>query len=173
MPREFTLEAQRAAVTHLCSVWDLKLIRPTFYEREPVRRKFRPQLLLAIERCQEADATLVIAHASKLSRDLAFIALLRHSGINFIAADMPEWNTLTIEALFSTLNGAAAATKARVGKADDYAESLRERVAVIRAAGHTTLRAIASELARSGAVPPREGHWHAATVRNLLARLDQ
>jgi len=39
---------------------------------------------------------LVIAKLDRLSRNLAFIATLMDSGVEFIAVDIPHANTLTI-----------------------------------------------------------------------------
>nr|WP_281271257.1 recombinase family protein [Jannaschia seohaensis] len=43
----------------------------------------------------------------------------------------------------------------------------------VRAAGHTTLRAIASELNLRGIRTRRGGQWHVSTVRNLLRRFER
>ena len=43
-----------------------------------------------------AGATLIIAKLDRLSRNAAFIMTLRDSGVDFIAANMPEANTLTV-----------------------------------------------------------------------------
>jgi DNA invertase Pin-like site-specific DNA recombinase len=49
--------------------------------------------------CKRHKATLVIAKLDRLSRNLAFIAALMESGIEFVAVDMPFANKLTIHIL--------------------------------------------------------------------------
>jgi DNA invertase Pin-like site-specific DNA recombinase len=41
-------------------------------------------------------ATLVVARLDRLSRNAAFLMTLRESGVKFVAADLPEANTMTI-----------------------------------------------------------------------------
>lgn len=77
-------------------------------------------------------------------------------------------------------NGAAALQRAEKGNdasvvaikagADRFAADLEPIVSDIQAAGHTSLRSIASELNRRGIVTRRGGSWHAGTVRDLLNR---
>ena len=78
----------------------------------------------------------------------------------------------------------AAALRRRAGKgrvalrvavsanADEFARSLAPVIAEIRAAGPTSLRAIAAELNNRGIETRRGGTWHVSNVRNLLTRLD-
>jgi hypothetical protein len=55
--------------------------------------------LLGLEGCRKQKARLVIAKLDRLSRNLAFIATLMESGVEFVAADMPFANKLTIHIL--------------------------------------------------------------------------
>jgi phage protein D len=43
----------------------------------------------------------------------------------------------------------------------------------MRAQGHTSLRALATELDAAGMQTRRGGRWHVSTVRSLLARIDR
>lgn len=56
----------------------------------------RPVLNGAIERCKETGATLLIAKLDRLSRNSVFILTLKESGVKFVAADMPDANSMTI-----------------------------------------------------------------------------
>lgn len=65
-----------------------------------------------------------------------------------------------------------AALRATVSaNADQYATELQPVFDDIRAAGHTTLRAIAAELDARGILTRRGGRWHVSNVRNVLQRL--
>jgi DNA invertase Pin-like site-specific DNA recombinase len=117
------LDAQRKAVADYLNggAWDLVA---EFTEVESGTRADRPQLVAAIEACRKHKARLVIAKLDRLSRNLAFIATLMDSGIEFVAADMPFANKLTIhilaavaeherEAISERTKAALAAAKAR------------------------------------------------------------
>jgi DNA invertase Pin-like site-specific DNA recombinase len=155
---------------------------------------------------RSVTATLIITKLDRLSRNAAFLLLLRASGVRFVAVDMPEANDLTVgvmalvaqaerEAISRRTTEAMAVAKARGMKLGNPngAASLRRagkggaalRAAVsanaaafvtdlapvlkdIRAAGHTSLRAIASELAARGIRTRRGGKWHVGNVENLL-----
>ena len=63
------------------------------------RRNERPQLAMALTTCRIMGAILVIARLDRLSRNVAMIARLMESGIDFIAADFPHVNRFTIHVL--------------------------------------------------------------------------
>ncbi|WP_233219340.1 recombinase family protein [Adhaeribacter arboris] len=52
--------------------------------------------MAAIEQARKIKATLVIAKLDRLSRNASFIFTLKDSGVDFVCADMPDANTLTI-----------------------------------------------------------------------------
>ena len=52
-----------------------------------------------MEACRKQKARLVIAKLDRLSRNLAFIATLMDSGVEFVAVDNPHANKLTIHIL--------------------------------------------------------------------------
>jgi hypothetical protein len=60
---------------------------------------------------------------------------------------------------------------ARRRAADERAQAMAPIVRELREAGIVTLRAMADELNRRNIKTARGGHWHPATVFNLLARL--
>jgi DNA invertase Pin-like site-specific DNA recombinase len=117
------LEAQRKAIADYLNggAWELV---SEFTEIESGKKSDRPELTLAIEACRKHKARLVIAKLDRLSRNLAFIATLMESGVEFVAADMPFANKLTIhilaavaeherEAVSERTKAALAAAKAR------------------------------------------------------------
>jgi DNA invertase Pin-like site-specific DNA recombinase len=67
-----------------------------FTEIESGRKSERPKLAEAIRACQQHRAKLLIAKLDRLSRNVAFVMTLRDSGVDFIACDLPDANTLTV-----------------------------------------------------------------------------
>jgi DNA invertase Pin-like site-specific DNA recombinase len=89
------LEAQRKAVEDYLNGGDWNFIEEVV-EVESGKKNKRPKLNEAIELCKASGATLVVAKIDRLTRDAAFLLNLKDAGIDFIAADMPEANRLTI-----------------------------------------------------------------------------
>src|SRR6056297_1708444 len=94
------LEAQKTAVKNFIHSRGASEIPPPFTEIESGKNDDRQELRKAISRCKETGATLLIAKLDRLSRNASFIFTLRdelqQAGVDFIACDMPEANTLTI-----------------------------------------------------------------------------
>lgn len=92
------LDAQRAAVLAFLNggKWTLEA---EFVEIESGRRSNRPQLTAALAACKKHRAKLVVAKLDRLSRNVAFISKLMESGVEFVAADMPHANRLTVHIL--------------------------------------------------------------------------
>ena len=63
-----------------------------FTEIESGKRDERPELEKALTICKRQKAKLVIAKLDRLSRNLAFIATLMDSGVEFVAVDNPHAN---------------------------------------------------------------------------------
>ena len=117
------LEAQRTAVLSFLNggKWSLEA---EFIEVESGQRSDRPQLAAALAACKKHRAKLVVAKLDRLSRNVAFISKLMESGVEFVAADMPHANRLTVhilaavaeherEAISARTKAALAAAKAR------------------------------------------------------------
>ena len=88
------LEAQRTAVQ--AYILHRGHMIADFTDIESGKKADRPQLQAAIRYCQLPSAVLLIAKLDRLTRNVAFIFTLRDSGVEFLCADMPEANTLTI-----------------------------------------------------------------------------
>jgi DNA invertase Pin-like site-specific DNA recombinase len=88
------LDAQRAAVRSFTKCETCIIAEYT--EIESGKNDKREQLHAAIAHAKEAGATLIIAKLDRLSRNASFIFALRDSGVEFVCADMPDANTLTI-----------------------------------------------------------------------------
>lgn len=76
------------------------------------------------------------------------------------------------ESLRRAGKGGVALREAVKANADQFAKDLEAVVADIRAAGHCSLRAVASELTRRGIQTRRGGEWQVSNVKGLLKRYD-
>src|SRR5262249_27166121 len=92
------LNAQRQAVMNYLDGGRWTLV-DEFTEVESGKRADRPELEKALVACKKQKAKLVIAKLDRLSRNLAFIATLMESGVEFVAVDNPHANKLTIHIL--------------------------------------------------------------------------
>jgi len=93
------LEAQRRAVEDVLSsngAWDKV---GEYVEIESGRNRARPELEKAIATARLHGAKLIVAKLDRLARDASFLFSLRDAGVDFIAADMPEANRLTVNIL--------------------------------------------------------------------------
>lgn len=143
------LEAQQYAVATYLKGGH---IAGEYIEVESGKKNNRPQLIAAIEHARKIKATLIIAKLDRLSRNASFIFTLKDSGVDFICADMPDANTLTIgifavlaqheRELISSRTKAALQAKiaqgAKLGKPENLtyqdrvagAQAIRQRAAV-------------------------------------------
>jgi DNA invertase Pin-like site-specific DNA recombinase len=92
------LDAQREAVMTYLNGGRWTLV-DDFTEIESGKDNDRPELKKALAACKRLKAKLVIAKLDRLSRNLAFIATLMDSGVEFVAVDNPHANKLTIHIL--------------------------------------------------------------------------
>jgi hypothetical protein len=106
------LDAQRAAVArHAASAGGV--VAAAFEEVESGRRGDRPQLGLALAECRLRRAVLLIAKLDRLARDAHFLLGLEKAGVEFLAADMPHANRLTVGIMALVAEEEARATSAR------------------------------------------------------------
>jgi len=92
------LDAQRAAVElHARSVG--AQVVAEFQDVESGRKADRTGLAAALVMCRAKRATLLIAKLDRLARSVAFISNLMEGGVDFVAADMPSVNRLTLHVL--------------------------------------------------------------------------
>ncbi len=188
------LEAQRAAVEQFTAAG---VLVAQFTEVESGKRHTnRPQLLAALEQCRKHRATLVIAKLDRLSRNLAFIANLMESGVEFVCCDMPTANRLTLhiiaamaeherEMISARTKSALAAAKARgTVLGNPRLDEARERAHAVHSARRPaaevlalmsewkqqgeSLRAIARRLNALHIGASRK-QWHGSSVRNAMA----
>lgn len=194
------LEAQQEAVRLFADGQGYQ-VTAHFTEIESGKKNQRPQLLAALAQCRKEKATLIIAKLDRLGRNVAFIANLMESGVQFKAVDNPHANELMIHLLAAfaqyerkqissrTKDALQAAIRrgvqlGRHGKevqchkereaADIFAEQMRPTVEELRRQGITTIRAICDELNRRKVSTYRKSAhgWHIRTVHALLKRLN-
>jgi len=89
------LEAQRAQVASFIASRPGQVIGD-YQEIETGKNDRRPQLGAALKQAKDSGATLLIAKIDRLSRNAGFIFNLKDSGVDFVAVDMPDANTLTV-----------------------------------------------------------------------------
>jgi DNA invertase Pin-like site-specific DNA recombinase len=92
------LEAQQQAVLQYLNGGSWSLIGE-FTEVESGRSSKRPMLEAAIKLCRDQRATLVIAKLDRLYRNAYFVSKLYHDGVDFVAADQPYANKMTVQIL--------------------------------------------------------------------------
>jgi DNA invertase Pin-like site-specific DNA recombinase len=89
------IEAQRKAVEDFLNGGNWQVVKE-FVEVESGKKGDRPQLAKAFQLCRLIGAKLVIAKLDRLSRDAHFLLGLEKAGVDFVAADMPSANRLTV-----------------------------------------------------------------------------
>ena len=187
------LDAQRAAVAGFVGARELVA---EFTEVESGKRTDRPQLAAALELCRRHRAMLVIAKLDRLARNVAFIANLMESGVEFTAVDMPSANKLTLhilaavaeherEMISARTKAALAAARARgvrLGRPDGETRHMHSarsaKAAAFRAAmlpevmrligEGMSQRKIAAELNRRGLTTYAGRPWQVQHVSSLL-----
>jgi DNA invertase Pin-like site-specific DNA recombinase len=172
------LEAQRAAVATFAK--DAS-ISTEYVEIESGKKDDRTQLAAAIADAKRRGATLLIAKLDRLSRNAGFIFTLKDSGVQFVCADMPDANTLTVgifavmaqherETIAKRTKDALAAKKARgekLGNPGNFTADGRAKGQVVRQANARTNKANvqAAELIRLY-------HANGKSLRQIAAALN-
>ena len=170
-----------------------------FTEIESGRKANRAELTKALDLCRMTGATLVIAKLDRLARDAYFLLGLRDAGVEFVAADMPFANRLTVgimalvaeeeaKAISARTKAALARSTKKLGgwrggpvvdhakgvaavmaRADAFAAGIVPHIRAMQTEG-LSLRKIAARLNEMQFMTARGGAWEATTVRNILNR---
>jgi DNA invertase Pin-like site-specific DNA recombinase len=146
--------------------------------------------------CRERKAKLVIAKLDRLSRNLAFIAALMDSSVEFVAVDNPHATRLTLhilaavaeherEMIAQRTKAALQAAKARGirlgsngadrlalvyrAEAVDRARQLAPILSELRGAGMSA-RQMAAELTARRVATPNGGRWHPQSILRMIGR---
>jgi len=121
------LAAQRKSVLDYLDGGRWELVNE-YTEVESGKRSDRPELEKALAACKRYKAKLVIAKLDRLSRNLAFIATLMDSGVEFIAVDNPHANKLTIHILAAVAQHEREMISARTSAALKAAKARGKRL---------------------------------------------
>ena len=190
------LEAQREAVTRVAG--KLPILAEYTEVESGKKHTNRPRLAEALEHARKLKAALLIAKLDRLARNVHFISGLMESGVEFVAADLPQANRLTVhimaafaeherEAISTRTKDALQAAKARGTKLGNprWSESIaRARAAKQRAplspqveammrelrAQARSYQSIADKLNALGLKAPSGCQWYGDSVRTVLLR---
>jgi len=133
------LEAQRAAVAaHVAGTYGM--VAAEFVDVESGRKKDRPQLA----------AALVIAKLDRLARNVHFVSGLVESGVEFVAADMPTVNRLTVHILAAVAEEEARMISARTKAALAAAKARGVRLGNPKVAAGSPAQARAANAVKTG-----------------------
>ena len=141
------LEAQQESVKQYTDS-----IIHSFTEIESGKNDSRIQLAAAIELCRTSGASLLIAKLDRLSRDAAFLMTIRKSGVDIVAADMPNASTLEfgIKAIFAQHEREEISKRTKAALAAAVARGVKlgtKSPAISSAAGVAALQANAEQFA--------------------------
>lgn len=191
------IEAQKEAVRVYTTANEYHVISE-HTEVESGRKDNRPELLKALNECKRLKAVLIIAKLDRLGRNVAFIANLMESKVQFVAVDNPHATDLVLhitaafaqyerEQISTRIKEALQAAKRRgviLGKngrevlshqnkhkAKEFANQMMPIIEKLRAEGYTTERAICVEL-NARQIPTARGKiWYNSTVHALLKKI--
>src|SRR6266446_5943372 len=93
------VDAQRQAVREYLGGKPNSQQVAEYTEIESGKRSDRPELRAALATCKRHKATLIIAKLDRLARNVAFIANLMESGVEFVAVDNPHASRLMLHML--------------------------------------------------------------------------
>jgi DNA invertase Pin-like site-specific DNA recombinase len=157
------LEAQRTIVANYARSVNGEIVAE-FVEVESGKVRNRPQLQSAIAACHMEDATLTVAKLDRLSRNVAFTAALKDSGLDFVCCDNPNATRLTIDIL-----AAVAADEAR-----RTSERTKAALEALKARGVKLGSPVAADLApQAGRQNALKAEAFNATIRPVAARKRQ
>lgn len=160
----------------------------------------RPQLAAALAQCKKHRATLIIAKLDRLARNVHFVSGLLETGVEFVAADMPNANKTMIhmhavmsewerDQISERTKAALAAAKARgavlglagpsnlkphlearKAAADAFAGRLEVLIRGFQRSG-LTQRAMVGQLNALGIATAKGGQWSLIQLQRVIRRL--
>lgn len=174
------LEAQQKAVADYLNGGNWSVLA-SFIEIESGRKNDRAELAKALAHCRLTGAILVIAKLDRLARDACFLLGLQQAGVEFVAADMPFANRLTVgimalvaeeeaKAISARTTAALAASKARGTKLGGWRGGPKVDGKLGAAAGAKNADAFADSVRPTIHALKDEGLSWAAIVASLTAQ---
>jgi DNA invertase Pin-like site-specific DNA recombinase len=106
------LEGQRTAVNAFCVAHGVRVLRE-YQDVESGRHDAREGLKKAIAHARRAKATLLIAKLDRLARNVAFVANLMESDVEFTACDLPSANRLLLHVMAAVAEAEARSISER------------------------------------------------------------
>lgn len=195
------LEAQKQEVSNFIQTNGICLL-DEYVEIESAIKNKRPALKQAIKFCKKNKATLLISKLDRLSRNVAFIAALMESSVDFIVINDPNAGKLVLhikavvaeherDVISERTKAALSAAKRRgtilgrhgkevlskINKAEalHFALTLEPTISYLQSCGFTSIRDIVAELNRLK-IPTAHGgnhKWHVNSVHRLIQRIKE
>lgn len=129
------LDAQRRQVSEFVRARGAEILQE-FIEVESGTNDDRPQLHAALAAAKLYGAPLLIAALDRLSRSAAFLMKLQESGVEFICADMPDANDMTIGVMALVARQEREAISRRTKAALDQAKARGKQLGGVREGQH-------------------------------------
>lgn len=189
------LDAQQKAVKDFAKTNKFRLVHE-FTEIETGKRNNRPVLQEALVFCKKNKATLLIAKLDRLGRNVAFIAALMESEVDFIAVDNPHANKLIVHIMAAFAEherdlisqrtkdalqmakkrgvelgafGKTVLSKKNKKASQLFARKMKPLIRKLEKEGYTTIREITERLnVLKTPTYSGKGKWHLNTVHRLL-----
>ncbi len=184
------LEAQRHAIIMLLGDEPFE----EFIEVESGKKSKRPKLEAAISYCRKHKTRLVIAKLDRLARNVHFISGLMESGVDFLAADIPQADRFMLHVyaamaeeegrrISERTKAALKAAKRRGVKlgvhgqkladinrdqAVQFSQSVKPRLQALGLAPGMNLQAVADQLNVSGLKTASGGKWYRSSVSRMF-----
>ncbi|MDH2910267.1 MAG: recombinase family protein [Candidatus Eremiobacteraeota bacterium] len=157
------LAAQHAAVDEFCRQQGLTLTRE-FQEIESGRKNDRPVLREALAYAKRTKTVLLIAKLDRLARNVAFIANLMESGVDFRACDLPEANRLLLHIMAAVAEAEARAISDRTIAALKAAKERGTPLGALNPASRNLTREAATRGAHATAERARQANANAMPI---------
>jgi len=161
------IEAHRQAVEDFLNGGNWRLVKE-FVEVESGKKAERPQLEKAFQHCRLIGAKLVIAKIDRLSRDAHFLLGLEKAGVDFVAADMPQANRLTVGIMAMVADD----ERRRISERTKAALAAAKRRGV-KLGGDRGSRLTAKQRAMGRAVLQQRAHDRAADLAPTIKELQE
>ena len=106
------LEAQKRAIENYAAKISADIL-DVYVEVESGRKSARPELIKAMQQCEETDIILVVAKLDRLTRNVGFLSMFTDRNINFVALDMPNMSDPNVAKLTMNIMASVAEFEAK------------------------------------------------------------